>query len=112
MIGMTRLHMDLDCLLGVYEHEKHEKQRVHVELSVKSDFTKACSSDQLEDTLDYDKLRFLCQKVADFRHYQLVESLAYTLLESVYETFSPIAVKIRVTKRAAHASIELCKGEM
>jgi dihydroneopterin aldolase len=62
---------------GVHEHEKRSPQRfkITVELEIAGD-SKALASDQLEDTLDWSRLRDDIVHIVENETYDLMERLA------------------------------------
>lgn len=63
-------------LVGVYPSEKETPQRLLVNLCVESDTRSAAHSEQLEDTLDYDRLAECVRQVIAERHHNLIETVA------------------------------------
>ena len=47
---------DVDCIIGVWAHEKQRTQRVGLELELRFDSERACQSDDLSDTINYAQL--------------------------------------------------------
>lgn len=65
----------VDCVIGVYPHEKLEPQRIYVTVELKVDTAAAGASDEVGDTLDYDEVKDLVFELAG-RGYDLIEALA------------------------------------
>src|ERR1700722_18634680 len=86
------------CFVGAYPHEKIAKQELLVDLKIEADLTKSVKSDSLQDALDYDALATLCASIAEARHYHLIEALAHTILEGIFQKFNVTSVWIRVKK--------------
>lgn len=63
-------------LVGVYPNEKDTPQRLLVNLCVETDTRVAAHSEQLEDTLDYDRLAECVRQVIRERHHNLIETVA------------------------------------
>jgi dihydroneopterin aldolase len=79
---------------GAFEEEKKLGQKLTVSIELEADLTEACSSDQLEDTIDYTKvyegiksivegpnkfslLEHLAEEICHYtiRHFELVETV-------------------------------------
>lgn len=92
--------------IGVLEHEKEKEQEVLLTLTVVADITACFDSDSLKDTLDYLDLLAVCQEVARRRHYNLIENLASTILDTLEERFPLTAAEILLEKPQAIAQAE------
>lgn len=115
MIGTIHIEKcKIDSFIGVYEHEKESSQSLSIDIVLRIDLTKCIYSDQIEDATDYDKVIALCKKIATLRHYHLLENLAHSLLEALFDTFTPLGLKIILKKElsSARAAIILQKGEL
>lgn len=84
--------------IGVYEHEKKDKNRFLVSVEIEADFSKSMYSDRLEDTLDY-------QKIYDIVHAEmqlpadLIENVCYRISEKLIKIdFSISKLKVRIDK--------------
>jgi dihydroneopterin aldolase len=115
MIGSISIEKyKINVSIGVYDHEKKEKQVVILDILLKVDFTKCICSDKLEEALDYDKVMELCQNIACSQHYHLIETLAAALVVAIEKRFSPLAVQVILRKELslATAAVTLQKGEI
>ena len=55
VIGTTGLHaLRVDCIVGIYEHERNARQPVIVDVEIDYDFAAAAASDAITDAVDYD----------------------------------------------------------
>lgn len=63
-------------LVGVYPSEKDTPQQLIISLCVETDTRSAAHSEQLEDTLDYDRLAESVRQVIRERHHNLIETVA------------------------------------
>ncbi len=85
------------------KHGCHESEAIlggHYELniSLETDIRAAGISDQIEDTIDYERVYALCLEVFEHRH-QLLESLAYEMAHSLKKEFpSARRVEIKLSK--------------
>jgi len=76
---LDRIHirdLALRCIVGVYEHERREKQDVLLNLTLESDLLAACRSDRLEDTVDYKSVKKRVIETVESSSCQLIEHLA------------------------------------
>lgn len=107
--------LTVPCVIGVYEWERHRRQRIVLDLAFPCDARRAASRDRFEDALDYKRIAKAAYAFAARSRFQLVETLAERLaahllglgLEEVTLTVSkPGAlrhtkdVSVTVTRRA------------
>jgi 7,8-dihydroneopterin aldolase/epimerase/oxygenase len=105
----TRPRMDLiyirnlriDCVIGVFEWERRVRQSVVIDLDLAADIARAARTDRLDDTLDY---KAIAKRLVDFvgqSQFQLVETLAEKVAETVLHEFSVRWVRVRINKKGA-----------
>ncbi|MEE2787470.1 MAG: dihydroneopterin aldolase [Myxococcota bacterium] len=78
----VRLHVDnleVDCIIGVWEHERTAPQKVCVDLWVDVDGTAAATSDALTDTVDYTWLAQSVTFILKTGHFRLLEAASMAL---------------------------------
>lgn len=91
------LDLHTQAVIGAYESEQHTPQPLILDIELRTDFSHAFRSDDLNDALNYDEI---CQRIRAFckdNHYQLLEALAGGLLELLfgYDTVEYAVVSIR-----------------
>ena len=64
------------CIVGIYDWEKEKKQDVLINIVLYTDLAKAGSSDAIEDTVDYKKLRNNIIAAVEDTQFSLIEALA------------------------------------
>ncbi|MCW5723378.1 MAG: dihydroneopterin aldolase [Maricaulaceae bacterium] len=82
--------------LGVHDFERKARQDVTVDVTIA--LAAPPRSDRIGDTVHYDELAEAIQKVADARHYDLIETLALAVAERVKAFAHAAAVEVRVGK--------------
>jgi len=92
----------LDLIIGIYEWERKVPQPVRLDLEIGLPHSRAGSSDQVADTIDYGAVAL---RVKNFLHHTpqpitLVESVAEHVATLVREEFGAPWVKVSVTKFA------------
>jgi dihydroneopterin aldolase len=88
----------IPACIGVYPHEKLEKQVVvmNIEMGLP---TPACfRSDRVDDTIDYAAVADAVRQLAVSRHFNLIESLAEQVSNVIFDDFGAAWVKVRVDK--------------
>ena len=90
--------LTLYTLIGVYEFERHEKQRIIVDLEMQCDLRKACDTDNVDDTVDYGKIAERLADVAEHASYQLLEALGDDMAGVVLNNFAVNSLKLTINK--------------
>lgn len=92
----------IQCIIGIYPHERKQVQQLLVDLSIKYDISKAVKSEHINDTISYSDLADLCTSLAVEKKYQLVETFAYEVIKTIKQKYANVVhVKIKVKKPAA-----------
>lgn len=93
--------LEVSAPIGVYAHEKGIEQRLVFEVVADFDLSRAGASDDLADTLDYDRIAAICREVATSRHHELIEAVAETVAARVLDELGVAAVEVEVAKPGA-----------
>ena len=98
--GLTQLHVD--CIVGIYQHEREQTQAVLVDIEIDYDFAPAAASDAIPDAVDYDGVASSVTTLIQTRQFQLIETMveeaAAMLLERIPKA---VAVRMEIRKPAA-----------
>jgi len=92
-VGVKDLRVE--CVIGVYARERREPQPLSVQLAIEIDFGDAAASDDVSDTVDYDRVVALVSALARDGQYQLLESLAVAACTRILEEF-PVASRVEI----------------
>jgi len=84
--------------IGAYAEEKGAPQPISVSLKVCYDMKQAQSKDQLSQAIDYTSLLDLCKTISLSKHFDLLETLAYTLAANIRSSFPVEEVEIKIEK--------------
>lgn len=79
-IHIRDLH--LRCIIGTYDHERHDRQDVVINITLYVDLTKARRTDRIEDTVDYKACKKRVRATVEESACQLVERLAELVAEA------------------------------
>jgi dihydroneopterin aldolase len=103
MVGTAGLKaLRVECILGIYEHERRQKQTVLVDVEVDYDFAAAAASDAIADAVDYDGIATAVAELADRRKFRLIETLAEETAGMLLARLSAVrTVRLEVRKPAA-----------
>jgi dihydroneopterin aldolase len=103
MIGTTGLHnLRIDCIVGIYPHEREKPQPVFLDLEVDYDFAAAALSDDVSHAVDYDQIVRMVTELAQARKFQLLETLAEEAAALVLERL-PVIQTVRLEIRKPEA---------
>lgn len=78
-------NLTLNTIVGIYEFEQNQKQRVIINMLIEYDNGKSSKSDKIEDTLNY---HIICDKISEY-----VENNSFRLLERLVYEVSQIVLK-------------------
>lgn len=106
--------LSIQARVGIYPHERVQRQRIFVDLELETDLSVAGRSDRIGATLDYDLAAELAREVAEKRHHALIESLAEEVAAGLLERFAGRVerVRVRVTKPSALADARAVSVEI
>jgi len=90
--------IEVQCSIGIYDHERAHKQRVIIDIEVVIDPTSEPTSDQILDGLDYDMIHDVVIELATARHYDLQETLARTIFDKMLSLPTVIEARVRTSK--------------
>ncbi len=116
MEGLIKIEAyKVHCTIGVHPFELKEEQELLIDIDLTTNFIKCVRSDSIADTVDYEGIGKICRDLAKSRHYNLLETYAYQLLERIMERYSEILkIKIKVRKQngmplAGYTAVEIEK---
>ena len=98
--GLKGLHVD--CIIGIYEHERVKEQALLVDVELDYDFAGPAASDAIADAVDYDRVASGVTRLARQRAFQLIETLAEEAARLLLAEFPQVQrVRLEVRKPAA-----------
>lgn len=90
--------IDVQCSIGIYEHERQAKQRVLINIEVVLDPMAEPSADAIEEGLDYDMIRDAVIRLASAKHYDLQETLARAIFDEMLRLPTVVEACVRTAK--------------
>ena len=91
--------VEVDCLLGVYEHEQREARRIGVEVELFVPISDpAARGDDLSGTVNYEAVMQSIHRTVSSRRFRLVESLCSSLVDDIAQLPGIRALRVAVTK--------------
>ena len=106
-IGTTGLNnLRIDCVIGVYPHERTDPQPLFVDVEVDYDFAPAADTDDLAGALDYDQIATGLTSLAQEGRFALLETLVEAAATFCLQSFPAVtAVRLEIRKpRAVEAA--------
>ena len=94
------------CSIGIHDFERAEKQRSTVDLEVLLSADKEPQVDNIEQALNYDTIREMVIEIATSRHFDLQETLARTIFDSVQALSTVDALMVRTAKPDVYEDVQ------
>lgn len=89
------------CILGISKEEREKEQEIILNITLYLDLRAAGTSDDINDTVDYKKIKQEVLAVVESSAFYLVERLAETVAELCLKTPAIEAVTVAVDKPGA-----------
>ena len=89
---------------GVDESEKHLGGRFEVDVEMQLSLAKACNSDELNDTVNYEKIYKTVNNCVSKDKFYLIEALASSIAKDILINYPINSIKVRVRK--PHAPVK------
>lgn len=86
------------CIIGIYPREQDAEQFIRIDLEITGDFGLACKSDNIVDTIDYERLEQQMIRVCRGRPHNLIEHLAQEIADVILQDKRILAVKVNIKK--------------
>ena len=86
------------CSIGIYDHERANKQTVMIDVEVVVDAKAEPQSDAIGEGLDYDMIRDGVMALIDARHYDLQETLARAIFDNMLSLPTVSHARVRTAK--------------
>lgn len=99
-IGLKNLH--IECIVGIYPHEREGEQPLFVDVEVDHEFDRAARAEHVDETVDYDHLAALLTALATEKKYQLIETFAKEAIEAILGRWADV-LGVRIEIRKPHA---------
>ena len=85
---------------GVSPMEREVGQKLELDVEFWSDFTKACVTDALEDTINYERVYSKVMETVEKNRFNLLETLADAICRELLGNFPASRVKTTIRKLA------------
>jgi len=91
----------VDTIVGIWDWERKIRQTVSIDLEMGADVRRAANNDDIENTLNYKLVAKRVQQFVADSEYQLVETLAEKIAETILQEFEIPWIQVRVAKPGA-----------
>ena len=88
-------------MVGVYPQERDREQDILINLRLYADLSRACASDRISDTIDYEKIKLQVLEVVGKSKCFLIEKLAQEIADHLLSSQNIVKVSVNVNKPAA-----------
>lgn len=85
-------------LIGVYDFERENSTSLIADLVLYKDMNQASMTDNLSDTVDYAAIVECVKQVGESSQFQLLESLAHAIFQSLFQRFDIAKVELTLYK--------------
>ena len=106
--------LEVYCRVGVPDEERAKPQRLLISVRMERDFSKAASSDDLRQTIDYFSVSRRLLRLGEGREWRLIETLAVEIAELIRAEFGADRVGVEVKKfilpEARYVSVQTSRG--
>jgi len=84
---------------GAYKDEQNLGGKFEVDIDMYCDFAEAAHNDNLERTVDYEKVYAVIKELVEGKKYFLIEALGYKIADGILDNFAMVGrVDVRVRK--------------
>jgi dihydroneopterin aldolase len=90
--------LGVESYIGVPKIERAHPQRLLIDLDIESDLSKAVSSDDFSETIDYQKIVEKVKRTVASKRFSLIEGLAGAISDAILKDTRIAAVSVRVRK--------------
>ena len=106
----------LRCIIGINDDERREKQDVEIDVAMDCDLSRACKSDDIEQTVDYKRLKKLIITLVENSSFFLIEKLAeevaaICLAEPLVDQVTVTVDKPGALRFARSAAVQVCRSK-
>ena len=90
--------IECQSVIGVWEWERHVKQKLRIDVELGTDFSRAAETDALDDAVDYQKVTDTVVAVCDSTQYRLLEALITDIADRLWSEFELQWLKVTLGK--------------
>ena len=91
----------IETIIGIYDWEREIKQTIALDIEMAADNVKPASSENIEDALNYKAVSKRMIAFTEASRFQLVETLAESLVEIIMNEFNVPWCRLKLSKLGA-----------
>jgi dihydroneopterin aldolase len=91
-------NLKIETIIGCYDHELTAKQLIILDLELQIDAKHCARADNIQDTIDYEKVIDNIKTLSQQKNFKLLESYAEYITFNLLETFKTSWIKLKITK--------------
>jgi len=93
--------VEASTTIGVYDHERHTRQTLVIDLQLGCDMRPAAREDAFEMALDYDAISRRVLAFVESTSCRLLETLAEKLADLLFQEYPVLHVRVKISKPGA-----------
>ena len=90
--------IETQCSIGIHDFERAAPQRILVDVDVLLDPDQEPQADKIDEALNYDDIRQSVLALASSRHFDLQETLARQIFDSIMSMKTVLAARVKTCK--------------
>ena len=90
--------LQLRALIGVYDWERTQTQRLIADVELQTDLSEPGDSDKVADTVDYAKVAKCIEQIVNQSEFELLEALSYAIIRELFKRFPIHVVTLKLSK--------------
>ncbi len=90
--------LTVHTVIGIWEWEKRNPQKVIFDIEMATDISRASKSDSIEDALDYKAVSKRIKQYALENHFELIETLGDRIADLILNEFGVEWLKLTISK--------------
>ena len=90
--------IETQCSIGIHDFERAAPQRILVDVDVLLDPDQEPQADKIDEALNYDDIRQSVLALASSRHFDLQETLARQIFDSIMSMKTVLAARVKTSK--------------
>ena len=102
----------INCVIGINAEERLEEQEIWVDVQAEIDFSQVALTDDLSQAVCYATMADFCTQLAQKGKYQMLETLAYELVQQLARRFKLSWIKVVIKKPKALPTAEFAFVEL
>lgn len=91
----------IETVVGIWDWERKIRQTVSIDLEMGADIARAAREDDINETLNYKKVAKRVQQFVADSEFQLVETMAQRIADTILGEFDMPWIQVRVSKPGA-----------